>query len=185
MWSATATTATTYAAAMGGARETGDEIVIGVAGNEAGVGRAEREVEQVVDDVADNDDAPPAHAARRIGRLAGFESAVAHRARLPTRTGDRQRRPEVCSHGQEERDPQTPQDLRAPEKWRANGAQALSIGIELLRALEHLEVPEQVSDDEQEQDQPGHGHDDLLADQRAHEAHASAHGGSGEDDGRE
>src|SRR5439155_5655481 len=60
-----------------------------------------------------------------------------------------------------------------------DGAQALCVRVEFLRPFEHFEIPEQVPHDEQEQDQAGHGHDDLFADQRARQAQQPAHQGSG------
>jgi hypothetical protein len=54
-------------------------------------------------------------------------------------------------------------DARGPDDG-LGVLQEVGVGVELLRALECLHVAEQVADDEGEQEDAGHGGDELLTD---------------------
>ncbi len=49
-------------------------------------------------------------------------------------------------------------------KKRAQLAQMLGVAIDPIRSEKNLEVPEEMSDDEQDENHAGRGHDEFLAD---------------------
>ena len=95
------------------AAEGGHEVAVDVAPHEVGVGRAPREVGQVEDDEQADDDAGPAH--RAAGEVGGLPVAVLHVAAAPgppVHPGERVGGVDVEGEGDDQADPQEPQERR-------------------------------------------------------------------------
>ena len=153
--------------------------MVHVPAHETWIRGAEREVEQVIDDVQEDDDAAPAHRTGGVGRVRGRETAIADRPRRPAGPRHAHRRPDVRQHRNQQNDPRSPQELAGSENGSAYGAQARGVRVELGRSLEDFEIAEQMCHHEQEQHEPGDRHDRLLADERADEHLPAGHPDSG------
>ncbi len=133
-----------------------DEVAVRLAGGE---------VQQVIDDEDRQDRAAPAHGPRRVSRLdVLLAPAIADRASLPAPQRRGRRRPDVKHDRGEQRaarDPDEPAVQQLPQQ--------LAVVVERLRPEVHLQVPDHVADDEQDQHDPGHRHDDLLPHRRCEE----------------
>src|SRR5512133_2594470 len=142
--------------------EARDEVVEDVALAERRVRDAEGEIEQVVDDEAEDEEPAPDHRPRRRRRDGRLVLAVRDGPRGLPREPELDPGDRVHDHRDEEDDPHGRQQGRLD-------AEAPGVAVQLRRPLEGLEVPDHVAEDEREQDDPRDRHERLLADEAAPE----------------
>jgi hypothetical protein len=76
---------------------------------------------------------------------------------------------------QQKHDAENPQELGVPQDRRTDVAQEFGISVELLWALEDLEVPHHVPHHEEKEDEPAYGHHHLLSHRRTIQQDGTAH----------
>src|SRR5437868_5492556 len=136
-----------------------------------GTGRpygASREMQDVDDYEHEEENAAPAHRARRDRRCLRLPPHVAERPRGAALAGELSGRDHVQDDGDDQNDAQPPQQLaRTFEKMR--------IGVDRIRSAEDEQIAERMEDDEADADETGDFHDGFLADHGAVELAKPAH----------
>jgi hypothetical protein len=130
---------------------------------------AEGELRQVVEDEGENDKSGPAHIPGGKGGLKpmiDFVGLPAPRPPICQRQGDRG--PDV-DHGAGE------QDYPLNPKPGSEQVQELGIAVDPIRVFEDLQVADQMGADEQDQDNPGHRHEEFSADRGAKQIADDSH----------
>ena len=133
-----------------------------------GLHRAQGEVRQVIDQKCEDDETRPAHRTGSKRRLNGVLEAVVGAPGFFIFKREHRRRPDVEHYRDDQSDAGDP-------KGRSELVQELSVAVEVVRVLENLEVAEQMTDDEADQNHAGDGHDDFPADGGAEEGANEVH----------
>lgn len=123
---------------------------------ERGVHNAGREVQQVENDKQQKKAARQRHRPGSERSLAIFVNGVRNRASPAVANGQSDREPDVKNRNQQQTDPRGPQKYgQLPENCR--------IGIERVRTLEYLKIPQHVKDDKTGKHQTRDGNNDFAA----------------------
>ena len=126
-------------------------------GVKARIGSTDREVQDVIDDQGEKDDPAPDHAARSEGGFDGLLAFVMPGPRPAVLDGEPDRVINVEDDDEEQNAADDPEE-------RPKLPEMLGVAVNPLRPEENLEVTEEMADDEQNQDHPGHRHDHFPAD---------------------
>lgn len=124
---------------------------------EARIGRADGEMEDVIDDEGEEHEPAQDHAAGGKCRFDCLPALVT----LGPRPAVLDREPDGVVNVKEDDDQEPAAD--DPEE-HPEPAQFFGVTVDPLRAEENLEVAEEMADDEKNQDEPGHRHDHFPAD---------------------
>ena|ERR1700682_6505660 len=124
-----------------------------------GIGFAEGEMGKVISDEHQHDQSAYNHVTRRESRFDVFLVAVRLGTRAAISDGKTDRHVDVDDDGDEQK------DANCPEQ-RSKGAEMLGISVDPIGAEKDLEIAEQMSDDEKNEDDAGNGDDHFLADRR-------------------
>src|SRR5215475_766058 len=123
----------------------------------AWMNRAKSEMKKMVDEEYQDDRTAPHHGARRVTRSDVCFPNVGDGARFLLKEPQLERRPDVKNDGDEKRNASSPQRIGVClEKCR--------IVIDFLGGLIDLEIAEQVTNNEAEENQTSDGHDGFLTD---------------------
>ena len=124
---------------------------------ESGIGDADGEMREVIENEGENDQSAQRHGARGEGCLHVLLLFVARRAGPPILEREADRVENVQEHVHEEKDPDDPEQ-------GTELAQMFRVAVHPIGPEKNLQVPEKMSDDEHDQDHTGHRHDHFLAD---------------------
>src|SRR5579859_1828174 len=147
----------------------GDHVVVNVAVFVARIDRAEREVEQVIDDEQQNEQAAVDHRPAREGGLEILSDAVSGRATCVVSRGQLDGCPDVDDERRNKDDSGEPKQLAEAEEGLADGAQKTAVVVEEGWSGVDLEIAPEMDDQIAEPDQARDGHHVFLADRRAPE----------------
>jgi len=114
------------------------------------------ELKEMEDDEGQDDGAAPVHGAGGIGRVDGLAARVADRPGCLAAERKLNGCSDMQGNGQEHDAAFEPQEF-------AEIVEEVTVGVDVLGGLEHLEVAEHMADDEAEHHDTGDGHDDFLA----------------------
>jgi hypothetical protein len=128
----------------------------------------EGEHRQVIDDVHEDERPAPEHGARRVTGFHVLFHRVRNGPRSLARDGHLNRRDDMEDQRDQQHGTRDPEDLAGAFEKRGVGVQPLGPG-------EDLEVSQEVSDDEEEEDHAGDGHDHLLPDEAPTKASDASH----------
>jgi hypothetical protein len=81
----------------------------------------------------------------------------------------------VQPDGQQEHQPDNPEQFRVGKNWLADLPQTLGIRVELFGPKKHFEVAVHMTDDKPNPNQPGNRHNHLLTDCGTVERHDTYH----------
>ncbi len=126
-------------------------------GGEARVGRTKGKMEQVIDNKGEQDKSTHDHMSGSKGRLYHIFPAIT----LGPRALILDREPNGVVDMQQNDDDK--KDANDPEEW-AQVTQVLSIAIDPCRAEKDLEVAQEMTNNKENQDNSGRGHNDFPAD---------------------
>ncbi len=121
------------------------------------IGHANGKLEQVIDDEGEKDEPAHRHAARGDGRLDHILTPVALGPGAAIFEHELDRVIDVDHDDDKEEGANDPEN-------RPEIVQMLGVAVNPFRAEENLEVAEEMPDDEENQDDPGHRHDHLASD---------------------
>ena len=138
--------------------EAGDHVVIDVTFFEIGarVDDAGGEMEQVIDDKAEEDGTAPIHGTRGVTGDNIFLAGVAFGACGVVTQGEADAGPDVEQHSSEERGADTPEQF-------GDAFEKVAVRIDFFGPFVDLQIAEHVADDENEKDHARDGHDRFLA----------------------
>jgi hypothetical protein len=136
---------------------------------EARIGHAHREMRDVINEKGEDDEAAQHHVAGGHRRLHIVAFHIPVGARAAVLNGQSDRRVNVNRHRDDEKHANGP-------KQRPQLAQMLGITVDPGRPEEDLQIPEQMSDDEKNENDARERDDDFSANRRAMEGGKSGHG---------
>ena len=125
----------------------------------AAIGFAECEMEEVIDDKREDDQAAHDHVTRGEAGFDVFLVDVRLRPGAAIFNGELNSKINVKHDGADKKDADKPEQ-------GAEIAQMLGVGIDPVGPEENLQVTQEVADDKQDQNNPGERHDHLLSDRR-------------------
>ena len=131
----------------------------------------EREVRKVIEDEGEDDETAQPHVARREGRLHVLFLRVTNRARAAIIDREHDRVVDVQDDRNEQEEADRPKD-------RTEVLQMFRVAVDPVRPEENLQVAEQVTDDEPEQNQPGKRDDNFPPDRSAMKGGKAIHNDS-------
>lgn len=139
--------------------EAGDDVVVDIVFIErtARVQGPEGQVEEVEDYERQDDWAAPLHGARGVGGIDVSFFDVTDGASCALQKPELPGRPNVQDHRNQQGEARGPQEV-------GDRPQKCGIVVDFFGWFEDLEIAEQVTDDETEQDEAGDGHDCFFAD---------------------
>lgn len=126
-------------------------------GGKTRIGRAHGEMEEVIDDECEEDQAAQHHRARGESSLDNVPAPIALGARLPVFDREPDCVVDMRDHDHKEKAANHPEE-------RPEVAQMLGVTIDPLRSEENLEVAEKMPNNEEDQDHSRHRHDHFPSD---------------------